>query len=95
MTNKEAIEILRIAQSVVEWEYPMDYAVAIEMGIAALEFQEPKKPYTHVVSYPYKPDETIVQCPICNRRLRTKRTMAKGDKHCPDCGQAILWEGIE
>lgn len=92
MTNKEAIEILHIAQSVVEWEYPMNCAVAFDMAIAALELQEQKKPYTHIVPYPYKPDETIVQCPNCKRRLRTRRTMAKGDRHCPDCGQAISWE---
>ena len=40
MTNKEAIEILRIAQSVVEWEYPMNCAVAFDMAISAIEAQD-------------------------------------------------------
>lgn len=68
MTIKETMETLRMAVLEIEWEYPMDYAVAIEMAIAALELQEQKKPYTHIVPYPYKPDETIVQCPNCKRR---------------------------
>lgn len=37
MTNQEAIENIRIALAEVEWEYPMEYAVAFEMAIKALE----------------------------------------------------------
>ena len=37
MTNQEAIENIRIAIAEVEWEYPMEYAVAFEMAIKALE----------------------------------------------------------
>ena len=44
MTNEEAIEIIKIAIAEVEWNYPMDYAVAFETAIAALEKQIPKKP---------------------------------------------------
>ena len=36
MTKKEAIDTLKLMQAQVEWEYPMDYAVAIDMAIAAL-----------------------------------------------------------
>ena len=39
MTNKEAIETIKIALAEVEWEYPMDYAVAFETAIEALEKQ--------------------------------------------------------
>ena len=39
MTNKEAIETIKIALAEVEWEYPMDYAAAFEMAIEALEKQ--------------------------------------------------------
>ena len=39
MTNKEAIEIINIAIAEVEWDYPMDYTVAFEMAIDALERQ--------------------------------------------------------
>lgn len=62
---------------------------AIGVAISALEKQIPKKPYMNVIHYPYTSDLTTVQCPNCKRRLRTRRTQAKGDKFCPDCGQAI------
>lgn len=40
MTEKEAIELLRIAIAEVEWNYPLDYAVAFEVEIKALEALE-------------------------------------------------------
>ena len=36
MKPQEAIDILKIAISEVEWEYPMDYAAAFETAIEAL-----------------------------------------------------------
>ena len=39
MTNKEAIETIKIAITEVEWNYPMDYAAAFETAIEALEKQ--------------------------------------------------------
>jgi hypothetical protein len=42
VTKKEAIDTLKLMQSQVEWEYPMDYAVAIDMAIAALS-EEPEQ----------------------------------------------------
>ena len=43
MTNQEAIETIKVAISEVEWNYPMEYAVAFEKAIKALEKQIPKK----------------------------------------------------
>lgn len=37
MTNKEAIETIKIAIAEVEWNYPMDYSIALDMAIDALE----------------------------------------------------------
>lgn len=42
MTNKEAIAIIKIAMAEVEWNYPMDYTVAFEKAIEALEAQDHK-----------------------------------------------------
>ena len=42
MTNQEAIEVIKLAQAQVEWEYPMDYATAFDMAISALETQPEK-----------------------------------------------------
>ena len=39
MKPQEAIGIMKIAISEVEWEYPMDYAAAFETAIEALEKQ--------------------------------------------------------
>ena len=37
MTNEEAIETINIAMAEVEWDYPMDYTVAFEAAIDALQ----------------------------------------------------------
>ena len=37
MTPQEAIETIKIAIAEVEWDYPMDYTVAFEEAIKALE----------------------------------------------------------
>lgn len=36
MTDEEAIKIIEIARSEVEWEYPMEYAAAFGKAIEAL-----------------------------------------------------------
>lgn len=40
MTINEAIKTIEVAIAEVEWEYPMSYAVAFEMAIAALRAQQ-------------------------------------------------------
>jgi hypothetical protein len=40
MTTQEAIETIEITLGEVEWEYPMNYAVAFEMAIEALKKEE-------------------------------------------------------
>ena len=37
MTNEEAIETLKVAKSEIEWEYPMDYQIALDKAIKALK----------------------------------------------------------
>ena len=37
MTIREAIEIIKVAQAEVEWEYPMDYAAAFDVAIECME----------------------------------------------------------
>lgn len=44
MNLKEVIKTLEIAKAEVEWNYPMDYAVAIDEAIKAIDKQIPKKP---------------------------------------------------
>ena len=54
MTNQEAIETIKIAIAEVEWNYPMDYSIAFDMAIAALEKE---KIYKSTI---FKISETLV-----------------------------------
>ena len=40
MTNEEAIKTLELAKAEVEWNYPLDYVIAIDKGIEALKLIE-------------------------------------------------------
>ena len=94
MTNKEAIETINIAMAEVEWNYPMDYTVAFEMAIDALEKQIPKKPIkTKIATLNKSPEaiswESINCCPRCESNL------APQYKYCPQCGLEIDWEDYD
>ena len=84
MTNKEAIETIKIAIAEVEWNYPMDYAIAFETAISALEKQILKKPYKDNDNGIYEKE----YCPTCHRSL------FPNDHHCR-CGQALDWSDTE
>ena len=86
MNLKEVIKTLELAKAEVEWNYPMDYAVAIDEAIKAMEKQIPKKP---VSKYKYRDGENV--CPSCETENRCRIVMS-WEKFCPDCGQAIDWE---
>lgn len=60
MTPEEAIKTIQVAIAEVEWEYPMNYSVAFETAIKALEKQIPKKPID---------GECYYICPCCGRVL--------------------------
>ena len=83
MEPTEAIKTIEIAIAEVEWNYPMDYTVAFEEAIKALEKQIPKKPSQDSVGLYYFPT-----CPNCHKELESY------DHHC-QCGQALDWEEIE
>lgn len=87
MTPKEAIKILEVAKTEVEWDYPLDYAIAIDTAIEALEKQIPKKP----ISLGEDIDRDVGQCPNCKEIIDTYEDY----KYCSDCGQAIDWRDEE
>ena len=94
MESKEAIETINIAMAEVEWDYPMDYTVAFEMAIDALEKQVQKKPIkTKIATLNKSPEaiswESIHCCPRCESNL------APQYKYCPQCGLKIDWEDEE
>ena len=91
MKPQEAIRIMKIAISEVEWEYPMDYAAAFETAIEALEKQAPKKPIEY--------EDKYYGCPTCGNVTMMKWEqypdipMSKiyGLPYCLGCGQVLDW----
>ena len=80
MKAEEAIKTIQVAIAEVEWEYPMEYAIAFETAIEALDKQIPKK----------LKDDGWLYCPICGRDVLLDRF-----DYCPDCGQALDWSDTE
>ena len=76
MTNEEAIETIKTAIAEVEWYYPLNYAVAFEVAISALEKQIPKKPIIN---------KRKIQC------VNGHNQPTQHYKYCPMCGQMIDW----
>ena len=79
--QEETIKTLRLMQAAVEWDYPMDYAAAIDAAIEALEKQIPKKPT--VITW--LDTTSRIVCPVCGNRISDKNT-----QHCENCGQAVM-----
>lgn len=86
MTYEEAKDILRVAAAKVEWNYPLEYAVAFEQATEALDKQIPKRPI-NLSNAPLDAYCAIFRCPRCKGRLKMK---SKG-AYCDKCGQAIDW----
>ena len=89
MTAEETISILKIAIAEVEWNYPMDYAVAIETAIQALEKQMPKK-----VTWENARNGKIYVwawacCPNCQTEICDEPF--EECEFCSNCGQALDW----
>ena len=78
MTAEEAIKTIQVAIAEVEWEYPLDYSVAFETAIEALEKQIPKKVTKSI-------------CPSCNRIFLFRHGEKRKGDYCDNCGQALDW----
>lgn len=87
MTPEEAITILKIAKTEVEWNYPLDYAIAIDTAIEALEKQIPKKPIKSDREVRYC---EVWKCPKCGFEWSGRVV-----DYCYKCGQAIDWRDEE
>lgn len=82
MTPQEAIDTLKIAITEVEWNYPLDYAVAMEMGIEALKKEIPMKPIEYDSEFLHFGD-----CPCCQKSINDYDDW----KTCSNCGQKLDW----
>ena len=93
MNLEEVIKTLELAKAEVEWNYPMDYAVAIDEAIKAIDKQIPKKP---------KVIDRWRMCPRCYEEygftydiLIGMRGLKTGECRCLNCGQVIELEAEE
>ena len=84
MNLKEVIKTLELAKAEVEWDYPMDYAVAIDEAIKAVDKQIPKKPEIEGGYY---------VCPICG--VYQEYLTDGKPPYCVNCGQALDWQEVE
>ena len=88
MTPQEVIKTLEVAKVEVEWDYPMDYAVAIDEAIKAIDKQIPKKPKLHRKFEVLGIIHEIYLCPSCG-------AMLDNEDYCMSCGQALGWQEVE
>lgn len=94
MTPEEAIKTIQVAIAEVEWEYPMNYSVAFETAIEALEKQIPKKPYFGE-ALGFKGFFGYL-CPICrNWLLYPDEIPNSRDSFCSFCGQKLDWSEVK
>lgn len=85
MTLEEAIKTIQVAVSEVEWNYPMNYAIAFETAINALEKQIPKKPHKNYEKLNVK----WCECGSYLGELKNEQN------YCKNCGQALDWRETE
>ena len=87
MTAEEAIKTIQVAIAEVEWEYPLDYSIAFETALNALEKQIPKKPIN---------EECYYICPCCRDDLGVSDDdifiyELSMPKYCSNCGCVLDW----
>ena len=92
MTPEEAIKTIELAKAEVEWNYPMDYAIAFEMAIKVLKKQIPQK--CIIKRTPTIGCQSFF-CPACDEALVTKVgkewLVYRLPEYCDYCGQALDW----
>lgn len=94
MTKQEAIETIKIAIAEVEWNYPMDYSIAFDMAMDALEKQIPKKPYIQQDDR----NNDCMECPSCDSFIGYEYDCRDGHyqiNYCNYCGQKLDWSEEE
>lgn len=90
MTNKEAIEVIRMAIAQVQWDWPMDYAAAFDKAIESLELHPVAKGRWErpepdgVITYD---QHAYAQCSACKK----KSYLGRPDNFCRHCGANMTW----
>lgn len=84
MKIEKIIETIKVAAAEVEWNYPLDYTIALDEAAELLEKQVPKKPFTK--KYAEGWGYWIWKCPSCGDEWAFRYN------YCHNCGQRIDWE---
>ena len=79
MTNQEAIVTIRHVIDRIQWDYPMECAVALDMAVEALKREIPVKPGI----CGNQNDTWWYACPMC------KRAVDRDDVYCGTCGSRL------
>lgn len=92
MKSKEAIETIKVAIAEVEWDYPMDYTIAFETAIEALEKQIPKKP---IFSHNLSDTLSVFHCE-CGNTIKVNHDAGimnnnNAPNYCSKCGCRLDW----
>ena len=92
MTPEKAVKTIQVAIAEVEWNYPLDYAIAFETAIKALKKQ--------VAKTPKKIGKQHYACPLCDSILNISYDdifiyEIPLPHYCETCGQYLGWENIE
>lgn len=89
MTEKEIINTLRAAISEVEWNYPLDYTVALEEAVKLIRLRV-KQPLKELRDHsPIELRNIYAVCPNCGEWLGKKKLAEHKYNYCPKCGQAL------
>ena len=89
MTAKEAIKTIQVAIGEVERNCPLDYSVAFETAIEALEKQIPKQPKYEDVDNVYGAIKRT--CTACGDVCMVSKGAKPYEHYCRQCGQALDW----
>ena len=92
MDNTEAIEIIKTAIAKVEWDYPMEYAAALDKAVEALKEQEPIKPTVSVDTWICsKCGHTLESQELIDDKENPQVLIHEQYQYCPNCGRKVKW----
>ena len=83
MTYEKARKIIETAIAEVEWNYPLDYDVAFEKAVEAIDKQIPQKPQHNEHSF------NAYICKICGNLVGIPKVFKQA--YCWKCGQKLDW----
>ena len=88
MTNQEAIVTIRRVIDRIQWDYPMECVVALEMAVMALKDKERVKPGI-CGDRDTKGGTWWYICPACINPVDN------GDEYCRHCGKGLKWDAAD